>query len=80
MCIYEKRPDPEQRTLFIDTFPHWECDLSKVLSTVQGTESSALRSGVCLRVGSISSDLVSDTNKESCRKLVSQWFIEKPDK
>jgi len=79
VCAIENRPDPEQRTLFIDTFPHWECDLGEVISTVQGTASSALRSGVCLGVGSISLDLVSDTNKESWRKLASQWFTEKPD-
>ena len=79
MCTIENRPDPEERTLFIDTFPNWECNLDEALSSVQGTESSALRSGVCLGVGSISSDLISDENKESWRKLASRWFIEKSD-
>jgi len=79
VCTIENRPEPEQRTLFIDTFPHWECDLGEVISTVQGTASLALRSGVCLGVGSISSDLVSDAYKESWRKHASQWFTEKPD-
>ena len=46
-------------------------------STVQGTASLTPRPGVCLGVGSISSDLVSEANKESWKKFASQWFTEK---
>ncbi len=59
MCTYENRPDPEQRTLFIDEFPRWELDLGQLASTVRETDSSAVRSGICLAVGSVPSDRVS---------------------
>ncbi len=79
VCTYENRPDPEQRTLFIDEFPRWELDLGELASTVRGTESSALRSGVCLAVGSVPSDRVSEANQELWKTLATQWFIEKGD-
>lgn len=79
MCTYEDRPDPEQRTLFIDEFPRWELDIGELASTVRATESSALRSGICLGVGSIPSERVSEANQELWKTLASEWFVEKGD-
>jgi len=79
MCTYENRPDPEQRTLFIDEFPRWELALGELARTVRGTDSSALRSGICLGVGSVSSDRVSEENQRLWKNLASEWFVEKGD-
>ena len=79
MCTYENRPDPEQRTLFIDEFPSWELDLGSLVSTARGTNSSALRSGICLAVGSIPSDRVSEANQQLWKTLATQWYVEKGD-
>lgn len=79
VCAFEKRPDPEQRTWFIDEFPRWDLDLKTVLAAVRNSESPALRSGVCLSVGQVPVETISDADKKSWQSLASQWFVEHPD-
>ena len=80
MCAIEDRPDPEQRTLFIDEFPRWENpSLKELHDLVSSSDSPALRSGICLAVGLIPVDKLSDTDKERWQSLASGWFVEKGD-
>ena len=79
VCTFENRPDPEQRTLFIDEFPRWAVDLNDVLSAVKNTDRPALRSGICLAVGQRPVDSLNDADKSSWQTLASQWFAEKSD-
>lgn len=79
VCAFEKRPDPEQRTLFVDEFPRWDLDLKIVLAAVRDSDSPALRSGVCLSVGQFPVETISDIDKESWKSLASQWYMEHAD-
>ncbi len=79
VCAIENRPDPEQRTLFIDDFPRWENLHKDIHELVSNSDSPALRSGLCLGVGQIIVDKLSDTDKEFWQGLASRWFVEKGD-
>jgi serine/threonine protein kinase/tetratricopeptide (TPR) repeat protein len=79
MCAIEDRPDPEQRTLFIDEFPRWENRLKELHELVTSSDTPSLRSGICLGVGQIAVDKLSDTDKERWQSLASRWFVEKGD-
>ena len=79
MCTIENRPDPEQRTLFIDEFPKWDLDLKTVLDAVRDSDSPALRSGICLAVGQIPVKNVTDSEKGSWSSVASQWFVKHSD-
>ncbi len=79
MCTIEDRPDPEQRTLFIDEFPRWENQLKQIHDLVTSSESPSLRSGICLAVGQIAVDKLNDGDKVRWQSLASRWFVEKGD-
>ncbi|MEQ1827567.1 MAG: formylglycine-generating enzyme family protein, partial [Pirellula sp.] len=79
MCAIEDRPDPEQRTLFIDEFHCWENQLKELHDLVTSSDSPALRSGMCLAVGQLAVDKLSDTDKERWQSLASRWFVENGD-
>jgi serine/threonine protein kinase/formylglycine-generating enzyme required for sulfatase activity len=79
VCTYEDRPDPEQRTLFIDEFPKWDIDLRVVLDAVKSSESPALRSAICLGVGQISAEKIIDADRELWKSLALKWFVEQND-
>ena len=79
VCTFENRPDPEQRTLFIDEFSNWDLDLTPVLAAVKNSDSPALRSGICLAVGQVPVEKMINADKESCKSVASQWFVEHGD-
>ena len=79
VCTFENRPNPEQRTLFIDEFPRWEVDLTPVLAAVKNIDSAGLRSGICLAVGQLPVEKMNERDKESWKSLASQWFVEHGD-
>ncbi len=79
VCTFENRPDPEQRTLFIDEFSHWEIDLGVLLEALSKTDSPACRSGMCLAVGQTPVDRLPDRAKQAWGRLVSDWFVTASD-
>jgi serine/threonine protein kinase/tetratricopeptide (TPR) repeat protein len=76
MCTFENRRDPEQRTLFLDEFPHWKIDLDAVLAAVKHCDRPALRSGICLAVGQLPAEQIGDSDKASWTMLASNWYAE----
>jgi serine/threonine protein kinase/formylglycine-generating enzyme required for sulfatase activity len=79
MCTFEDRPDPKQRTLFIDEFSRWNTQLVEIHDLVAEIDSPSLRSGLCLAVGQIDVNKLSDAEKEHWQRLASRWFVEKGD-
>jgi formylglycine-generating enzyme required for sulfatase activity/predicted Ser/Thr protein kinase len=53
MCRIDERPDPIQRTIFIDELAAWHGDVSRLAPYSRSRSDPALRSGLCLAVGSI---------------------------
>lgn len=77
MC--SQRPDPIERTVFIDTMPGWHGAVDRLLVAALAIDDSALRSGICLGIGSIlPEDLPVDEMKES-QELLAHLYRTKPD-
>ena len=51
MCRIDERPDPVQRTIFIDELPAWHGDVTELATYCQARSDAALKSGLCLAVG-----------------------------
>ena len=79
ICEIENRPNPEQRTLFIDEFASWDTRLNEIHDLVSSSENAALRSGLCLAVGQRPIEKLSEADRELWQKLASRWAVEKGD-
>ena len=74
MCRIDERPDPVQRTLFIDEFSTWHGNVAPLAASCRTVADGALRSGLCLALGSIPSDRSSDAEKEAWKSVLAEWY------
>ncbi len=74
MCQIENRPDPMQRTWFIEQFSGWHGDLVKLADIARSINDAALRSALCLGLASISPERVTSDVKNVWHPLFSEWF------
>ena len=79
VCEIENRPNPEQRTLFIDEYGSWDTRLKEIHDLVSSSDSASLRSGLCLAVGQRSMEKLSEADRELWEKLASRWAVDKAD-
>ncbi len=77
MLEFENRPDPIQRTVFIETLPNWHDDLEQLKQHVVGAEHPGLRSGICLAIGSIQD--IAATAQAEWENLLTDWYCTQPD-
>ncbi len=74
MCRIDDRPDPVERTIFIDDFSSWHGDVTKLAIYSQPQSDAALRSGLCLAVGSIPVGQLTDEERNAWKPLLTQWY------
>jgi len=74
MCRIDDRPDPVQRTIFIDELPAWHGDVTKLAMCCQSGSDTALRSGLCLAVGSIALGQVAEAERAAWKPVLTQWY------
>ena len=74
MCRIDDRPDPVQRTIFIDELPAWHGDLNNLAAYSQPQSDAALRSGLCLGIGGIPSGQVTEAEREAWKSVLTQWY------
>jgi serine/threonine protein kinase/formylglycine-generating enzyme required for sulfatase activity len=79
MCRIENRPDPIQRTLFVDEFPNWHGDLEKLVPHCKKISDRALRSAVSMAVGSVPADRPPRSDAEAWKPIIREWFQAAPD-
>ena len=79
MCRIDDRPDPVQRTIFIDEFPAWHGDLSRLAANWRTLSDPALRSALCMAVGSVPADRLAPTDMAAWKPVVSEWYRTAPD-
>jgi formylglycine-generating enzyme required for sulfatase activity len=82
MCRIDERPDPIQRTLFIDEVATWHGNVAPLAVSCRAVADPALRSGLCLALGSMpsmSSDRSSDSGKEAWKSVLAEWYETAPD-
>jgi tetratricopeptide (TPR) repeat protein len=77
MCSY--RPDPIQRTIFIDECSSWVGNLAQLQELAGAIEDSTLRSALCLVVGSVSPDRVIWEQRKDWQTLLSDWCANHSD-
>jgi serine/threonine protein kinase/formylglycine-generating enzyme required for sulfatase activity len=74
MCRIDDRPDPVQRTIFIDEFPAWHGDVTKLAKYLQSRSDAATRSGLCLAVGSIALGQVTEAERAAWKPVLTEWY------
>jgi serine/threonine protein kinase/formylglycine-generating enzyme required for sulfatase activity len=74
MCRIDDRPDPVQRTLFVDEFPAWHGNLTGLAAKYETLSDPALRSALCMGLGSIPADRLSRAESEAWTPLMSTWY------
>ncbi len=74
MCHIDDRPDPIQRTTFIDELPAWHGDVTKLATYCQARSDAALRSGLCLAVGSIPLGQLTDAERKAWEPVLTEWY------
>jgi hypothetical protein len=74
MCRIDQRPDPIQRAIFIDELPAWHGDVTKLATYCQARSDAALRSGLCLAVGSIPLGQLTDAERKAWEPVLTQWY------
>lgn len=79
ICQMDDRPDPIQRTIFIDQFPQWHGDLLILSQVTRTINDAALRSVLCLAVGSVPSEQVTQEERDAWEKLFSDWYQHQRD-
>lgn len=78
MLRSEDRPDPIQRTLFIEQFSDWHDHLEEVAQSVRVTRDNALTSGICLAVGRIPPTELTEDDQVVWQSLLSELFVQHP--
>ena len=79
MCRIDERPDPSQRTIFIDEFPAWDGDVAKLAAHCRNLSDPGLRSAVCMSIGSIPPERLTADENDAWKPLIAQWFQSAPD-
>ena len=79
MCRVDDRPDPVERTIFIDEFPAWHGDVTRLATYRQGRSDAALRSGLCLGIGGIPSGQLTEAERKAWKPVITQWYETAPD-
>jgi serine/threonine protein kinase len=79
VCAFDDRPDPEQRTLFIDECRRWDLDVRVLHDAVKHSDSPALRSGICLAIGRKPVEQIKDGDRDAWSSLASKWYLEQSD-
>ena len=79
MCKIEDRPDPVQRTVFIDEFSRWDADMKELCRLVESSTDIALRSAAILGTGTIADGRLSLDELRSWQALAERWHASEPD-
>ena len=75
LCRIDERPDPIQRTIFIDEFSAWHGDLTRLAKYCQArSPDAALRSGLALAAGSIALERLTEAEREAWKPVLSHWY------
>jgi formylglycine-generating enzyme required for sulfatase activity len=79
LCRTDQRPDPIQRTIFIDEFPRWHGNLVRLLPTKQALEAVSFRSALCLGLAGISPDHLTADEQQAWQLRLTDWHQISPD-
>jgi len=78
MC--QLRPNPIQRTILIDQVASWQGHASRLARLATTMVDPALRSGVCLGIGSTPAEQLTEETKQAWTPVLADWYQHEPDK
>ena len=74
MCRIEQRPDPVQRTIFIDEFSRWHGNLARLKPLAAMTDDGSLRSALCLGLSGMAFDRLGADEKDAWQPVFAHWY------
>lgn len=77
MC--QPRPDPIQRTIFIDECSSWCGNLVRLSQVAKEREDGPLQSALCLAVGGMQPSYATSQERREWQSLLSDWYRHHPD-
>jgi serine/threonine protein kinase/formylglycine-generating enzyme required for sulfatase activity len=79
MARIDDRPDPVERTIFIDELPACHGEIAKLATYCQSRSDAALRSGLCLAVGGIAVGQLTEAERNAWKPVLMQWYATATD-
>jgi serine/threonine protein kinase/formylglycine-generating enzyme required for sulfatase activity len=73
------RPDPIQRTVFIDQGTSWCVDLLQVSQAITSSDDGDLRSAICLVVGSVPPQKITAEQRKLWESILTNWHQHQND-
>jgi serine/threonine protein kinase len=74
--VCKERPNPEQRSLFIDEFHRWQVDTNALRQAIVESPSEAVKTAICLAIGRCDYKRVSEHDRQAWVELAKKWFWE----
>jgi formylglycine-generating enzyme required for sulfatase activity len=74
MARINDRPDPVERTIFIDELRAWHGDVARLVTFCQSRSDAALRSGLCLAIGGIPSGQLTEAECNAWKPALTHWY------
>ena len=79
ICQVRDRPDPIQRTIFIDEFSTWNGNLGWLATYYRSRSAAELRSAIGLGIGSLHPDQIVDEVLEDWVEVLKNWYVNDPE-
>ena len=77
--VCQLRPDPIQRTAFIEQLWSWAGDVARLVGLAERIDEPSLRSGLCLGLGSVPADRLTAEARQAWGAILSDWYRNEPD-
>ena len=75
MCQIADRPDPIQRTIFINVLGKWHGDLAPITRYLRGECGAALRSGLMLGIGTMAASALPNAELAEITTDMTQLYV-----
>lgn len=79
MCQITNRPDPVQRTLFIDEFPRWHINTESLSEITRRFPDDGFCSATILAMASVPKERLTSDERHVWRKLAEEWYVLRKD-
>ncbi len=79
ICQVHDRPDPIQRTIFIDEFSTWNGNLGWLSNYYRSRSVADLRSAMALGIGSLPHDQIVDEVLDDWVDVLKNWYVNAPE-
>jgi formylglycine-generating enzyme required for sulfatase activity len=79
MCRIDDRPDPVERTVFIDELSGWHGALANLRPSSRTIDDHSFRSALCLGLAGVDFDRLNPEEKSAWQPVFAAWYSTAPD-